>query len=127
MNSYVEIPRAVFVDFLKIMGFEQEPVGGEVVYSRRHAKHPGMLVKVYTSIAEQGDTARAKGADAIRIVALLTWTRKGETNLRRKVLFQARILRVNSVEKVLERVRDKAREAYAACNEFLKNSATRAS
>lgn len=122
MNAYVEISRERVETYLQEMGFERDPVRGEIVYVRRHKINPALIVKVYTSIAEQGTAVRGRGADAIRVVALLTWTRRGETEMRRKVLFEAKILRVNSIEGVLERTRDKAREAYAACNEFLKQS-----
>lgn len=108
--------------YLQEMGFEREQISGEVTYFFRHQLNPALVVKIFTSIAEQGTAVRAKDADAIRIVALLTWTRKGETELRRKALYKARVLRVNSVEGVLSRMRDKAREAYQALNEFRKEN-----
>ena len=118
MNTYVEVPREALEAKLRSMGFTRDDVRGEVTYSRRHDKDHKLRVTVYTSVAEFSDKARAKDADAIRVVGQLVWSRRGETVERRKCLYKAKILRVTSVEGVLERVHAKAREAYAALNEF---------
>lgn len=118
MTRYVEVPRTVLELKLQAMGFTRDDVRGEVVYSRRHHKHPGLVVKVYTSVGEFSDRARALGVDAIRVVGLLTWRRSAEDVDRRKTLYKAKILRVSSVDGVLERVHAKARAAYAALNAF---------
>lgn len=118
--SYVEVPRDAIEQKLQDMGFSREQVHGEVTYSRTHHANPRLSVLVYTSCAEFSQQARDKDADAIRVVGLLRWRRKDEQVDRRKTIFKAKILRVTSVEGVLERVHMKAREAYAALNEFQK-------
>jgi hypothetical protein len=118
VNTYVEISRDKMEEYLRGMGFTREDTRGEIVYFKLHEKNPALILKIYTSIAEHGAGVRAKGVDAIRVVALLTWKRQDELAIRRKVLYQAKILRVNSADGVLARIREKAREAYAACNEF---------
>ncbi len=120
MSTYIEVPRERIIATLEAAGFSRDDVRGEVTYSRRHALDPKLLVKVYTSIPEFRDAARGCGEDAIRVVGLLTWTRQGEDVPRWKKLYQKRVFRVTSVEGVLERMMERAREAYKALNEFRK-------
>jgi hypothetical protein len=120
VNIYVQIPREALEAKLQSMGFTRDDVRGEVTYSRPHHLNRNLRVVVYTSCGEFSQQARDKDADAIRIVGLLTWRRRDEEVDRRKAVFKAKILRVNSVEGVLQRVHEKAREAYAALNEFQK-------
>jgi hypothetical protein len=125
MNTYVQISREVLEAKLQSMGFTRDDVRGEVTYSRPHHLNNRLRVVVYTSCGEFSQQAREKDADAIRIVGLLTWRRRDEEVDRRKAVFKAKILRVNSVEGVLQRVHEKAREAYAALNEFQKSQGLR--
>jgi len=122
MNSFVEVPRERMEVLLIKAGFERGQAGQEILYSRRHARDARLSVVVYTSVAAGADDARGCGEDAIRVVAIFTWLHKATQKERHKNLYKARVLRVNSVDGVLERTIEKAREAYAACNDFLKES-----
>lgn len=115
-GRYVEVPARALFERLESAGFARQPSRGEVVYARHHDRDPRLVVLVYTSVPQDGDTGRGCGEDAIRLVALFQWTRKGETELRSKRLYTSRVFRVTSVDGVLERMISKAREAYAACN-----------
>lgn len=119
MGTFVEVPKEAIIGALEKAGFKREPVRGEITYSRPHDKDNRLVVIVYTSVAENAAKGRGCGEDAIRVVALFRWTRKGETEVRRKKLFQARVFRVTSVEGVLSRMMERARDAYRACNDFL--------
>ncbi len=119
--TYVDVPRDRMLTMLAEAGFSPHPAhGSEIVYARAHALDPRLTVFVYTSIAQQASEARACGQDAIRVVALFRWLRRGETEPRRKKLYSARVYRVTSVEGVLERTLINMRKAYQACNEFRK-------
>lgn len=118
-GRYVEVPREDIIGRLEKAGFKREQRPGEVTYARPHDRDSRLTVIVYTSIAERGSKGRGCGEDAIRVVALFRWTRRGETEVRRKKLFTARVHRVTSVEGVLTRMMEKARDAYRACNEWL--------
>lgn len=118
-GRYVEVPREAITSRLERAGFEREVQKGEVTYSRKHDRDGRLVVVVYTSVAENATAGRGRGEDAIRVLAFFTWTRQGETQLRRKKLFQARVFRVTSVDGVLDRMMERARDAYAACNKWL--------
>lgn len=122
MSTYVEVPREAITGRLEAAGFKREPIHGEVTYSRVHDRDDRLIVIVYTSVPEEGSKGRGCGEDAIRVVALFRWTRQGDTEQRRKKLFQARVFRVTSVEGVLERMMERAREAYGACNQWIKEN-----
>jgi hypothetical protein len=107
------------LECLEKAGFTRRPVKGEVTYERRHDRDERLVVVVYTSVAEDAAVGRGCGEDAIRVLSFFTWTRQGETELRRKKLFEARVFRVTSVEGVLDRMMERARDAYAACNKWL--------
>ena len=124
-GHYVEVPREAIVARLERAGFVRRDVPGEISYERYHDRDNRLSVIVYTSIAERASKGRGCGEDAIRVVALFTWTRRDETEPRHKKLFTARVHRVTSVEGVLERMIQKAREAYSACNEWLKTNERR--
>jgi hypothetical protein len=126
MSTFVEVPSARLFERLEAAGFRRGVQGREVFYERSHAQDGRLSVRVYTSAAEGSETARDNGADAIRVIAQFQWLHRASNEMRRKNLFQAKILRVTSVEGVLDRMIDAARKAYAACNEFRKQSNARA-
>jgi hypothetical protein len=70
---------------------------------------------VYTSIRVGAGEARGCGEDAIRVVAF--W--KGD-RASWGVYKAVRTFRTGSVEAVIERVHERARAAYGACNEHVK-------
>lgn len=112
-KRFVEVPRNRLVDFLIAMGFT-ERVGGtgtELVYVRCHEKDPELVVNVYTSIAKSASVVRECGADAIRVT--LVGKQRGSTI---GIWKAKKILRTGTVERVLQRVRERAREAYQVAN-----------
>jgi hypothetical protein len=119
VSTYVAVPREAILERLERAGFTRRPVSGEVTYERHHDRDARLVIVVYTSVAENATVGRGRGEDAIRVLAFFTWTRQGETDLRRKKLFEARVFRVTSVDGVLERMMERARDAYAACNKWI--------
>lgn len=122
MSTYVDVPSAALFARLEAAGFTRGRIGREVTYTRKHARDERLSVVVYTSAAEGAQDARGCGEDAIRVVAAFTWIHRPTNEQRRKNLFKAKVLRVTSVEGVLERTINAAREAYAACNEFIRTN-----
>ncbi len=122
MAHYVEVPSAALFARLEAAGFTRGVSGREVTYTRAHLKDARLFVVVYTSAAEGAQEARDCGEDAIRVVALFSWLHRASGEQRRKHLASFKVLRVTSVEGVLERTIDAARKAYGACNDFIKAS-----
>jgi len=121
-GRYVEVPSYRLFAMLEGADFVKGAVGHEIVYSRQHARDERLSVVIYTSVAYGEGSARGCGEDAIRVVALFTWLHRQSNEVRRKKLFSAKVLRVNSVEGVLERTLQAMRAAYAACNDWLKQN-----
>jgi hypothetical protein len=122
VNTFVEIPRDLIEVVLFDHGFTRDNIRGEIRYSRKHAIDPRLSVVVFTSIPENGEVGRGCGEDAIRVVGLLTWTRQGEPEPRRKKLYAKRVYRVGTPDAVMTRMVDRMREAYGALNEFRKEN-----
>lgn len=118
MSHFVDVPREAFIAKMKEIGFTQmEPTRqGELVFARRNHNNEELVVKVYSSIAANASSARACGEDAIRVVAVYD----PKPPMRGRGLYKAKVLRVTSVDGVLERTVARAREAYAKCNEAVK-------
>lgn len=112
-SRFVEVPAAVIRERLTAAGFQLLPAtSGEEVYGRAHDKDPRYMVKVYSSILRGAAEARGCGADAIRVVALFTPRDKTYP-----IFKSARVYRTGTVEAVLGRMIERAREAYVRCNE----------
>jgi hypothetical protein len=124
-GRYVEVPKEAVIDRLEKAGFKRDVRPGEITYSRPHNRDSRLTVTVYTSIALRATKSRGCGEDSIKVVALFWWTRRGETKPRCKKLFTGRVFRVTSVEGVLDRMMEKARDAYRACNEWLAKEGSR--
>lgn len=123
MSRYVEVPRARLEAALDAAGFKVDPEArGELTYFRTHDRDHRLTVKVLTSVPLGGGRARACGEDAIRVLALFTWRhRKGDGyEYRTKSLASFRVFRVTSVEGVLERLLERARDAWRVCNKFVR-------
>lgn len=118
MNRFVHVPAAAIRERLTAAGFRLVPAQrGEEVYERTHDRDSRYTVKVYSSIRRGESEARECGADAIRVVALL------ETSTKVYPIFKsARVYRSGTVEAVLERMIERARSAYARCNEHRRNN-----
>ena len=116
-TRFVEVPASAIRQRLEAAGFHLIPAQyGEEIYERAHDKDPKYTVKVYSSVRRGSPDARSCGADAIRVVAILTGS-NGKTYPIHK---GKRVYRTGTVEKVLERMIERAREAYARCNEHRK-------
>ena len=117
-TRFVEVPADAIRQRLAAAGFElMEGASSEEVYLRIHDKDDRYAIKVYSSIQRGAQRARKCGADAIRVVALFQPQDKVYP------LFKsARVYRTGTVEAVLERVMERARAAYARCNEHRKEN-----
>lgn len=111
-DRFVHVPAERLEGFLAAKGFERGVFGREVVYRRRHERDPRFVVCVYTSIREGASSARGLGEDAIRVTAF----EELEGGRTRGIAKCQRVFRTGSVEKILERILERAREAYAVCN-----------
>ena len=113
MSRFVDVPASAIRERLAAAGFCLLPATrGEEVYERAHDKDGRYTVKVYSSVQRGAQGARKCGADAIRVVALLTTPAKVYP-----IFKSARVYRTGSVDAVLERMIERARQAYATCNE----------
>ncbi len=122
--SFVPVPATAIRSRLAGAGFTLVlGTHGEEVYERKHDRDGRYVVRVYSSIQRGADEARACGEDAIRVVALFV---DGRYNFppRTVPIFKAtRVNRTGTVDGVLDRLIERAREAYAACNEHRRKGA----
>lgn len=116
-TRFVEVPTEAIESFLKSKGFEKSRMGQEVVYIRTHDRVPQLKVKVFTSIKVGAHQARPCGKDAIRITAAF----EGKS-CKYGIYKATRTFRTGSVELVLERMYSRMKEAYQACNEWVKEN-----
>ena len=115
--QFVQVPAAAIRERRVAAGFRLiDAPGGEEVYERAHDKDTRYTVKVYSSIQRGAAEARDCGTDAIRVVALYTDTRFRWPGVPEPIFKATRVHRAGSVEAVLDRMIDRAREAYAAIN-----------
>lgn len=114
---YVAVPAATIRSRLLAAGFRLLPADrGEEVYERAHDRDTRYTVKVYSSIQRGAEEVRECGEDAIRVVAIFL-DGKHRWPPREVPIFKAtRVHRAGSVEAVLDRMVERAREAYGACN-----------
>lgn len=112
-SRFVEVPAAAIRERLAAAGFELMAADkGEEVYLRVHDKDDRYAIKVYSSIRHGSGSARKRGADAIRVVALFQPREQVYP-----IFKSARVYRTGTVEAVLERMIERGREAYARCNQ----------
>lgn len=115
--SFVQVPAAAIRDRLAAAGFRLLPANrGEEVYERAHERDDRYTIKVYSSIQRGASEARKCGADAIRVVALFT----PRPNAVYPIHKSTRVHRSGTVEAVLDRMIERARGAYVACNQHRK-------
>lgn len=117
MSRFVEVPSEALFTRLRAAGFTERPndphrPSAEVVFERKHDRDPRYRILVYTSARRGSFVARAKGADAIRVCAIFV-----DGFVSRGVAKLPRVHRTGSVDAVLERVIERARDAYAICNQ----------
>jgi hypothetical protein len=117
----VIVPAEAIHARLRAAGFVEGRHGGEVIYARQHARCTHLSVIVYTTLPARGGDTRGLGEDAIRIVAMFERLTPGRDRPYTKLVAKtARVFRTGSTEAVMERTIERAREAYAECNEFFK-------
>jgi hypothetical protein len=116
MTRYVEVPREAFEAAMTKAGFKEEGVRGQLMFVRRHHRNPELKVKIYSSIPRNAGEARDCGEDSIVVVAVY----EPPYPMKSRPLYRQRVFRVTSVEGVMERTLERAREAYVKCNEALK-------
>ncbi len=113
--AYQPIPAEMFDEALvKKGGFKKTSTSHEVVYEYEHQKHPGLKVRVFSSVSTRGDQARACGQDAIRVT--LAYYRNGKSWGLGKA---TRVNRTGAPEEVLKRTIERAREMYALGNQYV--------
>jgi hypothetical protein len=116
---FVQVPAAAIRSRLAAAGFRpvDSKLGTEEVYERAHDRDPRYAVRVYSSLTRGADGARDCGQDAIRIVALFTDSQFHWPARVTPVFKATRVHRTGTVDGVLDRMIERAREAYAAINE----------
>jgi len=116
-RGFVPVPASALRDRLAAAGFRLLPAAhGEEVYERAHDRDARYTVKVYSSIQRGAAEVRECGEDAIRVVALFADSRFHWPAKIVPIFKATRVHRTGSVEAVLDRMIERAREAYAACN-----------
>jgi hypothetical protein len=107
--AYVEVSAKALEDFLASKGFTRGVQRSEVVYDRVHHRCPHVTVRVYTSLRDGAERARACGKDAIRVVAFRRTTDgRGD----RGVAKATRVFRTGTVDGVLARLYERMRSTY---------------
>lgn len=97
---------SVVISTLASKGFQEVSVGrGERIF-KMDIPNTRIAVTVYTSVV--GNSARQKGADAIRVAALYTM-KNGKT---RGLVKETRVNRVGTPEEIAERMLERARSVW---------------
>jgi hypothetical protein len=117
MATYVQVPADAIESELQARGFTRSVQREEVVYSRCHEKNPDVVIKVYTSIRVGRSAVRACGKDSIKACTVFDNGRKSFGIGKFSPIF-----RVGSVEAVLERMLERARQAYARGSEWIRQN-----
>lgn len=111
--TYVSVPTKQLDNLLLTRGFTPDTVGAERVYTRTSKTNGALRIVVYSSVKEGDTSARKTGSDAIRVVLL------GKTNMKEWCLAKTtRINRTGTVQKVLDRVWDRVKEAAMAAQRY---------
>ena len=114
--SAVTVSAEAILTFLTGKGFTERDAmkvrGNEIVYERSHKVDSRYKVLVYTSVRRGSTVARGIGKDAIRVCAIFE---QGSES--RGICKLPRVHRTGTVEGVLTRVIERAREAYQRCCE----------
>lgn len=124
-SRFVEVPAEAIRARMHEAGFTETSFCNEVVFVRTHARCKHSHVKVYTSMSVHAGGVRAVGTDAIRVVGVFERVTPGRTKPFVRVFYKGRrVHRTGTVEGVLERLIERAREAYGAINEGLRDPNT---
>lgn len=112
-DRFVDVPEKTMIDFLESKGFVRGQAGNELVFDKKHERDEFMTIRVFTSISLTAGT-RGLGKDAIRVVAFYESPFE-----KRGIAKTQRVFRTGSVEKILARLLERMREAYAVANKFV--------
>jgi len=113
--TLVQVPAEAFRSRLAGAGFrlrEGDPLPEEV-YDRVHDRDPRYAVRVFSTVQRGEAGTRERGVDAVRVVAVFTPNPNAERPTSLPIFTGARVHRSGTVERVLDRVIERAREAYA--------------
>ncbi len=113
-DRYVEVPAATLEAFLQAKGFTRTVRRSEVVYVMRNQRDTRYVVSVFTSIRDGATTARGLGQDAIKVSAFMFLDEAADRT--RGIAKCQRVFRTGSVDKILERLYERMREAYRVTN-----------
>lgn len=124
-SRYVEVGRRTMIEALQKAGFTLDAQGRELVAVRQHHLDPTMLIKIYTSMpAYAPEGGRPCGQDAIRVVLLFNNPHTKASGC----LYKApRVFRTGTEEGVVERMLERARDAYRVGNQRARMSRVRES
>jgi hypothetical protein len=121
-TTYVAVPSEDIIHFLQAKGFTPVDLTGpsgrplnEVVYERAHKDNSAVKVRVYTSIAKGHTVARRRAKDSIKVCTVVVGR-----NRTFGVGKFPRVHRTGSPEKVLSRMLQRMRAAYARGTEWLR-------
>ena len=117
MSAYVQVPKEDIIALLEKSGFTELGTyqHRELVYERVHKENSAIRVRVYTSITRGDDVVRRKGKDSIKVCTIV----QGRNKIFGIGKFP-RIHRTGSTEKVLARMLERMRAAYARGTEWLR-------
>lgn len=119
MANFVAVPAADLENALQKKGYTRTTQREEIVYIKRSAVDPSLMIKVYTSISTRNTAAvRAAGRDAIR--CCVVWDNGSRSFGVGK--FQP-VMRVHSVQSVLDRLNIRLAEAVQRAKEWLQEQA----
>lgn len=129
-SRFVSVPAKAIHDALLNAGFIEDSFRDEIFYRLTHKRCSHISIKVYTSLPTSGGAARDLGEDAIRVIAIFEKPGKDQGRPFVNVFFKGtRVFRTapqalsedKRVEHVVERMLERAREAYRAANEYCKS------
>jgi len=122
----ITIPAATMTAAFEKLGFTKGVSGHEIVFTRTHHRCKHLTVTVFSTLSDYEDVSRGVGDDAIKITAVYKRQRKGKRPYTNVVCKTSRVYRTaprdlpvdKRVQAVIDRALERAREAYAACNEY---------
>jgi hypothetical protein len=114
MATFHDMDPRVLERFLVSRKYTRNIQNDEVVYVRYSERNPSVCVKVYTSISNNGDYTRRRGADAIRVCVVYDDGQKSFG-----IGKFPKVYRTTSDDSILERVNDRLRRAAIRTNQWL--------
>jgi hypothetical protein len=122
MANFVAVPTEAIKAFMEAKQFRHTVQRQEVVYVRTSKRNPNVHIKVYTSITVGRTAVRGAGKDAIRVCVVFDSKARAPFGIGK---FPP-VLRVASVESVLERLGSRLQDAAKRANEWMDQNPTQA-